>query len=141
MRILIAEDDPAYRNLLEQILINWGYEVVVALDGNEACQALQVDDAPQLAILDWEMPGMNGVEICRQVRQETREPYIYLLLLTAHQRDEDLITGMEAGADDYLTKPVKINELRVRLNAGRRMVAVQNELLAARKTITAHASK
>ena len=141
MRVLIAEDDPAFGKLLEDILVKWGYQVLVTRDGIDAWLALKAEDAPRLAILDWMMPGMDGVEICRQVRKEAQVPYTYLILLTSQQRDEDLVTGMEAGADDYLTKPLKINELRVRLDAGRRMVDLQNELLAAREVLAAHASE
>jgi len=130
MKVLIAEDELAFRHLLEEILVNWGYEIVIAQGGNEAWQALNSKDAPRLAILDWLMPGMNGVELCRKVRKELPEPYTYIILLTSQQRDEDLVTGMEAGADDYITKPLKTNELRVRLNAGRRMIELQNELAA-----------
>lgn len=130
MRILIAEDDPAFRQLLEEILVKWGYEVTVSRDGNEAWQAINAKDAPRLVILDWLMPGINGVELCRRVRKELPEPYTYIILLTSQQRDEDLVTGMEAGADDYLAKPLKTNELRVRVNAGRRMVELQKELAA-----------
>jgi DNA-binding response OmpR family regulator len=130
MRILIAEDDPAFRHFLEEILGNWGYEVVVAEDGNEAWQALQARDAPRLAILDWMMPEISGVEICRKVRQELQEPYTYIILLTALQQEENLVTAMEAGADDYIIKPIKTNELRARLKAGRRIVDLQNEVAA-----------
>jgi len=130
MKILIAEDDPAFRHLLEEMLVNWGYEVVTANDGNAAWQALHGEDAPRLAILDWVMPGMAGVDVCRKIRQEQREPYTYVILLTSKRKDDDLVTGMEAGADDYITKPLKTNELRVRLNAGRRMIELQNELAA-----------
>ena len=130
MKILIAEDEPAFRQLLEEILVKWGYEVVVAQDGNEAWQVLSSKDAPRLAILDWLMPGLDGVELCRRVRKERPEPYTYLVLLTAQKRDEDLVTGMDAGADDYILKPFTINELRVRLNAGRRIIDLQNELAA-----------
>ncbi|HET7238851.1 MAG TPA: response regulator [Terrimicrobiaceae bacterium] len=128
MRILIAEDDPAFRRFLKEILVNWGYEVVVAEDGNEAWQALKSRDAPRLAILDWMMPEISGVEICRKVRQELQKPYTYIILLTALQQEQDLVTGMEAGADDYIIKPIKTNELRVRLNAGRRIIDLQNEV-------------
>ncbi len=129
MKILIAEDEPAFRHLLEETLVRWGYEVVITKDGNEAWQALRADDAPRLAILDWLMPGMDGLELCRAVRKQGK-PYIYILLLTSQQKDEDLVVGMEAGADDYLTKPFKNNELKVRLNAGRRIIELQNELAA-----------
>ena len=140
MKILIAEDEPAFRHLLEETLVRWGYEVVVARDGNEAWQVLMSDDAPQLAILDWKMPGMEGIEICRNVREDAQKRYTYIILLTSQQRDEDLVTGMEAGADDYIFKPFKLNELRVRLRAGRRIIELQNELLAARELFQKKAS-
>ena len=140
MRILIADDDPAFRDLLQERLATWGYDVVVAEDGNEAWEALQADDAPSLAVLDWMMPGMNGIEVCRRVRKEKEEPYTYIILLTSQQQDEDIVAGMEAGADDYITKPFKHSELRVRLRAGRRIIELQNELLAARENLREKAS-
>ena len=140
MKILIAEDDPSFRRLLEEKLTMWGFEVVVAENGNAALQILQSEDSPQIAMLDWMMPGMEGVEVCRKVRQKMAEPYTYIILLTSQQRDEDLVTGMEAGADDYITKPFKHNELRLRLRAGRRIIELQNELLAARDTFRTKAS-
>ena len=135
MRILIAEDDAVSRRLLEAKLVKWGYDVVVTCDGNEAWEALRSEDAPRLAILDWMMPGIDGVEVCRKVRMEIWEPYTYIILLTALHRDEDLVTGMDAGADDYITKPFKANELRVRLRAGRRIIELQNELIEAREAL------
>jgi len=140
MRILIAEDDPSFRSLMEAKLAAWGYEVVVAENGNAALQILQADDPPRLALLDWMMPGLEGVEVCRIVRGKKEEPYTYIILLTGQQSDEDLVTGMEAGADDYITKPFKHNELRLRLRAGRRIIELQNELLAARDTFQKKAS-
>ena len=130
MRILIADDDPSFRRVLEEILVNWGYDVEVAGNGEEAWQELRREGAPQLAILDWMMPEMDGLEVCRNVRQEMPEPYTYIILLTSQHLDEDLVLGMEAGADDYITKPLKADELRVRLNAGKRMLELQNELAA-----------
>src|SRR5512147_426508 len=114
MRILIAEDDASFRRLLEEKLAMWGYDVVAAENGEAALQVLQSEDPPRLAMLDWMMPGLDGIEVCRKVRAAAREPYTYILLLTSQQRDEDLVTGMEAGADDYITKPFKHNELRLR---------------------------
>jgi two-component system cell cycle response regulator len=140
MRILIAEDDPSFRRLLEDKLVMWGYDVVVADNGIAALQILQSEDPPRLAMLDWIMPGMEGVEVCRKVREERKDPYTYIILLTSQQRDEDLVTGMEAGADDYITKPFKHNELRLRLRAGRRIIELQNELIAARDTFRTKAS-
>jgi diguanylate cyclase (GGDEF)-like protein len=140
LRILIAEDDPVSRRLLEAKLVRWGYEVVVTCDGDQAWETLQAEDAPQLAILDWMMPGLDGVEICRRTRKQAREPYTYLILLTALHRDEDLVNGMEAGADDYLTKPFKASELKVRLRAGRRIIELQNELIEAREALREQAT-
>lgn len=133
MKILLAEDDPVSRRGLAAMLRKWGYAVVVTCDGLAAWQALQGEDAPQLAVLDWMMPGMDGLQVCRQVRQLTRESYIYILLLTARSRKEDIIAGLDAGADDYLTKPFDVHELQVRLRAGRRILDLQTELIAARE--------
>jgi two-component system, cell cycle response regulator len=135
MKILIAEDEPAFRRILQTILTEWGYEVQLAADGAEAYRVLLAPDAPKLAILDWKMPGMEGVEICRRIREELPEHYAYLILLTSLQRDEDLIAGMDAGADDYIVKPFKHNELRVRLRAGRRILELHEELDAARAVL------
>jgi len=135
MRILIADDDDVLRHILDATLTKWGYEVVVARNGLEAWRILQGNDAPQLAILDWIMPGMDGVEVCREIRKWEDRPYIYLLLLTAKQRKEDVIAGMEAGADDYISKPFDPQELKVRLRAGRRILDLQAELLAARESL------
>lgn len=130
---MIAEDDLTTRRLLKTILAKWGYDVIDTSNGNDAWQALRAEEAPRLAILDWKMPGMDGPEICRKVRQELNEHYTYMILLTAQDRDEDMITGMEAGADDYITKPFKTSELKVRLRAGRRIIELQNELITARE--------
>jgi diguanylate cyclase (GGDEF)-like protein len=139
MKILVAEDDPAFRNILVEILIKWGYEVVVTPNGNEAYQVLVSENAPKLAILDWKMPGMEGVEICRKIRGNAGDYYPYIILLTSQQQDEDLVIGMEAGADDYIIKPFKHNELKVRLRAGRRIIVLQDQLLAAREILQAKA--
>jgi len=133
LRILIAEDDPVSRRLLEATLVRWDYEVVVACDGTEAMEILQREDAPHLALLDLVMPGMNGDQVCRLVRERARERYIYLLLLTAKSHKSDLIQGLNAGADDYLIKPVDPMELKARLNTGRRILGLQEQLIAARE--------
>src|SRR6185436_5322081 len=104
-------------------------------DGLEAWQTLQSPNTPQLAILDWMMPGIDGVEVCRRVRMAAREPYIYILLLTARTDSQDLVEGMDAGADDYLTKPFNAQELRVRLRAGNRILDLQEELVLAREAL------
>lgn len=135
MRVLAAEDNPVFQSMLRTMLTKWGYEAVMARDGTEAWNVLQSADAPRLAILDWMMPGIDGVEVCRRVRSASREPYIYILLLTARTDSEDLVEGMEAGADDYLTKPFNAHELRVRLRAGCRILDLQEQLLHAREAL------
>jgi diguanylate cyclase (GGDEF)-like protein len=140
MKVLAAEDNPVFQSMLSNMLNKWGYEPVIAHDGNEAWEALQQPDGPQLAILDWMMPGLNGVDICRGIRAAGREPYVYILLLTARNDAHDLVEGMEAGADDYVTKPFQAHELRVRLRAGRRILELQQQLLAAREALREQAT-
>jgi two-component system cell cycle response regulator len=140
MRILAAEDNPVFQSMLRTMLTKWGYEVTVARDGTEAWQALQSENSPRLAILDWMMPGMDGPEVCRRIRAAAREPYIYILLLTARTESQDLVEGMDAGADDYLTKPFNAHELRVRLRAGRRILDLQEQLLQAREALREQAT-
>jgi len=135
MKILLAEDDPVSRRFVEKFLLDWGYDVVSVIDGNEAWWALQQEDAPSLAILDWMMPGMDGVQVCREVRKRAGERYVYMLLLTARAQKQDIVEGMEAGADDYLTKPFDPDELRVRLRAGRRILDLLEHLLSTREAM------
>ena len=135
MRVLIAEDDAIFRRILESTLGKWGYEVVAAVDGGEAWSILQSPASPKLVVLDWMMPGLDGVEICRRVRQEQTKPYTYILLLTAKGKREDLITALEAGADDFVVKPFNPLELKGRLRAGARILDLQDELLAAREEL------
>jgi two-component system cell cycle response regulator len=135
MRILIAEDDVTSRLILENMLTKWGYSVVSATDGNDAWKKLQEEDSPKLVILDWMMPGMEGIEICRKIRENSKsdDQYTYVALLTAKESKENIVTGMDAGADDYITKPFDMHELRVRVRAGQRIVQLQSELLEAKK--------
>ena len=128
MKILIAEDDPVSCRILTTSLKAWGHEIVVTRNGSDALEALQRDGAPMLAILDWMMPGLTGVEICRRLRTERNEAPIYIILLTALNCKENLLEGLEAGADDYLTKPFDRHELRVRVQAGARIIALQENL-------------
>jgi diguanylate cyclase (GGDEF)-like protein len=143
MRILIADDSIVSRHLLDATLRKWGYEVVVACDGNEAWHILQSDGAPKLAILDWMMPGMTGPEVCRRVRENAKDKdiYTYILLLSSKSEREDLIEGMESGADDYLTKPFDQHELKVRLRPGMRIIELQHELISAREELREQATK
>lgn len=119
MRILVADDDPINRRLLEALLVKSNYEVVTACDGTEAWNILRQKDAPKLAILDWMMPGLSGTQICRRIRSRSDESYVYILLLTAKFQKADIIEGLDAGADDYLSKPFDANELKARLWTGR----------------------
>jgi diguanylate cyclase (GGDEF)-like protein len=143
MRILIADDSIVSRHLLDATLRKWGYDVVVACDGQEAWNYLQAEGAPKLAILDWVMPGLTGPEVCRRVREhaQDKDSYTYILLLTSKGLREDLIEGMESGADDYLTKPFDQHELKVRLRAGTRIIDLQRELVAAREALREQATK
>ncbi len=128
MKILIAEDDVVSRRMLEVFLIRWGYQVVVATDGAEAWRVLESGDPPKLAILDWMMPVMDGIEICRRVRETQRGSPSYLIILTARGGNTDIVRGLEAGADDYITKPFNGDELRARLSVGVRVVELQTNL-------------
>src|SRR3954453_6123763 len=118
MRVLIADDSLSSRRLLEGTLRGWGYEVIVAADGEEAWRLLNGENAPSLAVLDWMMPGLTGPELCRLLRQRAAEPYTYILLLTSRNEKDDVVEGMDSGADDYITKPFDKHELQVRLRAG-----------------------
>ena len=135
MKILIADDDAVARRLLEALLKKWGYDVLVAGDGAEALAVLQRPEPPPLAILDWMMPAVDGVEVCRRVRERTGEPYIYVFLLTAKDGKAAMVHGLEAGADDYLTKPFDQAELQVRLRAATRVLDLQAALIAARERL------
>ncbi len=135
MRVLIAEDDVVFRRILEATLLKWGYEVISACDGDEAWRLLQSPNAPRLVILDWMMPGLDGIEICQRVRSQTDKPYTYILLLSAKGHRGDMIAGLDAGADDYITKPFDPMEMRGRLRAGQRIVELQEQLLAAREEL------
>ncbi|MGD0666273.1 MAG: response regulator [Bryobacteraceae bacterium] len=128
MRILVAEDNLVFREVLQSMLSQWGYDVIVASDGEEAWRLLQDEEGPRLAILDWLMPGLDGIEVCRRVRAGNQLRYTYMLILTAKTESEDLVTAMEAGADDYVTKPFKSAELRARLRVGCRILELQERI-------------
>lgn len=135
MKILIADDDPVSRRVLEAALLRLGHEPVSAVDGTSALAALAMPDAPRLAILDWMMPGVDGLTVCRTIRRNPG-PYTYVILLTARHQPEDLVQALDAGADDYLTKPLNRVELRARLQSGERVVALQEDLLRTQAALT-----
>ena len=141
MRVLIADDSLLSRRLLEETLRSWGYDVLVAADGEEAWRILNDEHPPSLAVLDWMMPGRTGPELCRLVRQRAAEPYTYILLLTSRNEKDDVVEGMDSGADDYITKPFDKHELKVRLRAGTRIVDLQEQLVAAREALRIQATR
>lgn len=137
-RVLVAEDDPISRVLVVTWLQKWGYDVIATHDGGEAMNVLRRPDAPALAILDWCMPQMDGLEVCRRLRESKKT--VYLILLTARGQKEDMIEGLRAGADDYLVKPFHAEELHARLLAGVRVMTVQENLVARVRKLEAAAS-
>ncbi|HYP12573.1 MAG TPA: response regulator transcription factor, partial [Bryobacteraceae bacterium] len=141
MRVLIADDSLLSRRLLEETLKGWGYDVTVARDGSDAWSILSGETPPAVAILDWMMPGYTGPELCRMIRAQAREPYIYILLLTSKGEREDMVEGMDAGADDYVIKPFDKHELKVRLRAGTRIVDLQEQLVATREALRLQATR
>jgi DNA-binding response OmpR family regulator len=128
MRALIADDDLVTATAISRSVAAWGFDVVVAHDGNAAWAYLSTSPPPSLAIVDWEMPGLDGPELCRRLRADSTLAHVYLLLLTARSSPTDVVAGLEAGADDYLVKPVNLNELRARLHVGVRVVSLQERL-------------
>ncbi len=133
MRILIAEDEAISRRLLVRTLEHAGYEMVVVDNGAKACRELCREGGPRLALLDWMMPEVDGLAVCREVRKRSDHPYVYIVLLTAKESKEDVVAGLESGADDYLTKPFHPDELKARLRAGIRVLDLEDKLVEARE--------
>ncbi|MGB7294149.1 MAG: diguanylate cyclase [Candidatus Aminicenantales bacterium] len=140
MKILIAEDDLISSKILQKNLLNWGYLVVTARSGAEAWEALQ-DQELRMALLDWMMPGIDGIEVCRKIRRRKKYKYTYIIILSAKDRRQDIITGLSSGADDYMTKPVDFLELRARLQTGRRIIDLEDKLLAVQRQLKDIASR
>jgi two-component system, cell cycle response regulator len=134
-RVLVAEDDAMFRRILESWLTKWGYEVTMAEDGAQAWAILQQEIRPQVLILDWMMPALNGLELCSKVRERNQIPYQYILLATAKDAKQDLVRGLEAGADDYLTKPFDRSELQARLRACNRILTLQDDQIQAHEQL------
>ncbi len=127
-RILIADDDPLTRRLLQVTLERAGYEVVAVANGRLALECLASKEGPRLALLDWLMPEVNGLSVCQEIRRHSEYPYIYIILLSSKGAKEDVVKGLEAGADDYLTKPCDVEELKARLRAGERILKLEDKL-------------
>ncbi|HXD97414.1 MAG TPA: response regulator transcription factor [Candidatus Acidoferrum sp.] len=138
MRLVVADDDPVTRRLLEGVLSKLGFQVVLAKDGTEALEFLTGDDPPPLAILDWMMPGMTGIDVCRKLRQRAPSGPTYVLIVTSREQTEDLVAALDAGADDYVTKPFQVEELKARVGVGLRVATLQRRL-ADRVTELEHA--
>ena len=133
MKILIADDDALSRRLLEKTLLRAGYEVVSVADGRQAANCLIAPDAPRLALLDWMMPELDGPGVCAELRQRQDQSYTYIILLTSRESKEDVVTGLESGADDYLVKPFHPDELKARLRSGERILHLEDRLVDARE--------
>jgi two-component system cell cycle response regulator len=131
MKVLLADDEPTQRYLLEKLLKGWGHEPLTARNGDEAWAALSSDHPPLLAILDWMMPGMDGLNICRKLRKRSNQPYVYVILITAKHQKQDLVEALDAGADDFLTKPFDSQEFRARIQTGIRILRLQEQLVTA----------
>ena len=135
MRILIAEDDPTSRIMLAGIVKKWGYEPVAAVDGEAAWEELRKEDAPRLAIIDWYMPGLNGLDLCRRLREiDTADP-LYIIFLTSRNEKDSIVEGLEAGANDYVIKPYDNMELWARVRVGQRMLEMQSATNNAKKAL------
>jgi DNA-binding response OmpR family regulator len=117
------------------VLKKWGYEIVIAEDGEQAWRVLERADSPRIALLDWMMPGPDGVEVCQRVRKAGREPRVYIILLTGKDQQEDVVRGLAAGADDYLRKPFDNAELEARMRTGRRIVELEDELASVHEAL------
>ena len=135
MKILIADDDRMSHRLLQKTLEREGYEVIAVDNGRLALEQLSLPDGPRLALLDWMMPEMDGPGVCLEVRKDHERPYVHIILLTSRRSKQDVVAGLEAGADDYLTKPWDPAELTARLRAGRRILQLEDRLVEARETM------
>ena len=134
IQVLIAEDDKLCRTILEKNLNKWGYESISAEDGKEAWEMIQEKNI-RIAILDWIMPKMDGVELCKKIRKNQWEEYIYIIMLTVRNKQSDIRKGFAAGVDDYITKPFDTHELEARLQTGKRIISLQNQLLDSQKKL------
>jgi two-component system, cell cycle response regulator len=139
VKVLVAEDEPVSRLRLQAFLSKWGYNVLVASDGAEAMRLFE-RERPQLVVLDRMMPHMDGLDVCRTIRQHGAEPYVYVILLTAQDDPQEIVEGFQAGADDYITKPFEVQELEARVRTGARIAELQEQLIAARERLRIEAT-
>lgn len=140
MNVLVADDDVVSRRLLQVSLTNAGYRVQIAVDGAEALRAFEQQECPRLVVMDWMMPKLDGLEVCRAIRELSPEPYIYIILLTSKGQPEEILEGLEAGADDYITKPFDLQELKARVRAGKRILDLQEQIVSTRELLRIQAT-
>jgi two-component system, cell cycle response regulator len=140
VKILIADDEAMSRRLLQSTLERAGYEVIAVENGRQAAERICTADGPRLALLDWVMPELDGPGVCREVRKQKEQSYVYMVLLTSKEAKEDVVAGLESGADDYLTKPFDPEELKARLRTGLRILSLENRLVEAREEMRFKAS-
>lgn len=136
MRVLVADDDPAYRSLMQNLLTEWNYEVLEACDGNEAWEVMQGPDKPKLVILDWMMPGMDGFELARLIRNDSNIENVYVLLVTGTRNKDDIMKVLVCGADDYLLKPIDPMDLKIRLRSATRIIHLQEDMSALKRKLS-----
>ncbi|HYT91896.1 MAG TPA: diguanylate cyclase [Gemmataceae bacterium] len=141
MRLLVAEDHVHLGQMLKDMLHAWGYDPIVVNDGLAALDILQGANAPRLALLDWIMPGLDGIQVCREVRKDIGRPYTYLVLVTGQGGKQEMLDGLEAGADDYLVKPIDAHELKARLNTAKRILTLQEQLLQIQQLLREQATR
>ncbi|OUS39725.1 hypothetical protein A9R01_00475 ['Osedax' symbiont bacterium Rs2_46_30_T18] len=136
MKLLVAEDDKTTQLILASVCTKWGYEVVCVNDGLAAWQVMQGNDAPQLMVIDWEMPHMSGIDLCQHIREEYTDNPPYIILLTSRNETQDVVHGLKKGANDYIVKPFNIDELQVRISVGKRVLRLQNQLHATHNVLS-----
>lgn len=134
LKVLIADDDPISQRILEKNIKDWGYKVIIVNNGQEAWKALQKEEI-RMAIFDWMMPKINGVRLCQKVRLQKKDTYTYIILLTSRDQQEDIVEGLSSGADDYIVKPFNTLELEARLQTGKRIIDLQNQLIQSKKQL------
>jgi two-component system cell cycle response regulator len=140
LKILVADDEPISRRILEKMLNRAGYEVIAVENGRAAVEQLLSAEGPRLALLDWMMPELDGPTVCREIRRLSEHSYVYMILLTSKESKENIVSGLKAGADDYLVKPCNYEELKARLLAGQRILQLENKLVEAREEMRFKAS-
>ncbi len=140
MKVLIADDDPVSRRLLENYLLKWGYEVAVTTDGAQAWERLQREEFP-IVICDWVMPEVDGPDLIRRIRENTESGYVYTILLTSKSHKGDFVEGMQSGADDFVSKPFDHDELHARLRAGERIVNLERSLRTAHAALDSNSNE